>query len=374
MANMKIKKKHLTQMLAGLMLGALGGYVGMKMGKHLGHFAPTDNLFQKVVTIATAFFALWFALAFHEMAHLATGLRQGFRFHLYVAGFLGIRRDPETERVVVYFNTDPQLFGGVAATLPVENTPDLTRRFARLVVAGPIGSLLLTVVGAWAGWHLTGAESAGLRWLAVFFLVSAITSFFLFLATTVPSRTGMFFTDRARYFRLTAGGQTSEIERAMLSLIAHAHSGKSLATLDMTDVDTVRQDKDYAIYADLYAYSHYLATHQPEQALQVAERLSDLPDEMPPIFQAELLKEVCFAAAFLKNDSEGANACWKKIEKQLARRKDVSALRIKSALSKVNGELAEAKRLAQQALAMLDKKSVLSGSELLERQLLQTLA
>ncbi len=371
---MKIKKQQLIQLTLGLVVGAVCGYAGMQFGKNMGGFAPMDGPVQKTATIAIAFFAVWFALAFHELAHLMTGLRQGFRFQLYVAGFLGIRLDPETERIAPYWNTDMQLFGGVAATLPQENTPDLIQRFARVVIAGPLGSLLLAAGGGLAGWWLSLANAVGLRFLAVFFIVSAATSFFLFLATTVPNRTGMFFTDRARYFRLMSGGKTADIERAMLGLVAQAHSGKSLATLNMADVEVVRQDKDYAVYADLYAFSHYLATDQLEMAMEVAERLHELPDEMPALFRAELWKEACFAAAYLKNDAAAANAWWQKIEKQLAKRQDVSALRVKSALSRVNGALPEARNLAQQALTLLDKKPVLNGGELLERQLLLKLA
>ncbi|MBK9336883.1 MAG: hypothetical protein IPM98_09965 [Lewinellaceae bacterium] len=370
---MKIKKQQLIQLALGLVVGAVCGYAGMQFSKGMGDFAPMDGPVQKRRLSPSLFFAIWFALAFHELAHLVTGLGQGFRFQLYVAGFLGIRRDPETERVTPYWNTDMQLFGGVAATLPQEDSPDLIKRFARVVIAGPLGSLALAAGGGLAGWALSHTAGVGLRLLAAFFIVSAITSFFLFLATTVPGRTGMFFTDRARYFRLRSGGKTADIERAMLGLVAQAHSGKSLAELNMADVEVVRQDKDYAVYADLYAFSHYLATDQPDMAVQVAERLHELPDEMPALFRAELWKEVCFAAAYLKNDAAAANAWWQKIEKQLAKRHDVSALRVKSALSRVNGEPVEATHLARTALALLDKKPVLNAGELLERQLLYTL-
>lgn len=370
---MKLNKKHVRQMLLGAVFGAAGGYAGMQFGRSMGDFAPMDGTVQKTMTIAAAFFALWFALAFHELAHLVTGLAQGFRFHLYVAGFLGVRRNAGTDQIQWFFNTDAQLFGGVAAPLPQAQTSDLTRRFARLVIAGPLGSLLLAVIGGLAGWGLVHAGAVGLRVLAVFFLVSAFTSSLLFLATTVPNRTGMFFTDRARYVRLVSGGMAAEIERAMLELVAYVQSGKPLEQLDLKNVAIVRRDKDYALYAELYAYFHFLANDQPEQALASAERLQDLPDEMPTVFQLEFWKEICFAQAYLKRDADAANYWWSKIEKRIAKRPDVTGLRAQAAVQYLNGQTDAARQTAEKVLALLAKKQNPSATEQVEKRLLSIL-
>lgn len=367
---MKLKKKHIAQMLLGAAFGAAGGYAGMQFGRGMGDFAPMDGTVQKTMTIAAAFFALWFALAFHELAHLVTGLAQGFRFHLYVAGFLGVRRNAGTDQIQWFFNTDAQLFGGVAATLPQAQTPDLTRRFARLVIAGPLGSLLLAVIGGLAGWGLVHSESVGLRVLAVFFLVSAFTSFLLFLATTVPNRTGMFFTDRARYFRLVSGGQTAEVERAMLELIAFVQSGKPMEQLDLAGVNIVRQDKDYALYAELYAYFHYLATGQIQEAIASAAYFHSMPEEMPAAFQVEFWKEICFVEAYLKRNAETADHWWSKIKKQVAKRPDTAGLRAQMVVQYLNGQENLAYETAQKALTLLTKKQNLNATEQVEKRLL----
>ena len=368
-----MKKKHIPQLLAGLLAGAVLGWAGVQFGRMLHFTVPMSSPAEKISGVAIMLFAMWFALAFHELAHLVAGLWQGFRFHLYVAGFLGLRRHPQTERIQVYFNTDTRLFGGVAATLPRATSPDLPRRFARMVIAGPLGSLLLTVVGGLGGWFLAASPATGSRFFTLFLLVSPAVSALLFLATTLPSRTGMFFTDRARYFRLISGGRTADIERAMLELIAFAQSGQPLAEMDLGNLELGRQDPNYAAYTEYYAFFYHLAVGQPEKASDAAARMTRLPDEMPALFRAELWKEVCFAAAFLKQDAAEANAWWKKIEKQLSKRQDVSVLRVKAALCRVNGETAEAQHLARRGLALLKKKPALNGSELVEQQLLRDL-
>lgn len=104
----------------------------------------------------------------------------------FVCGrFLGVRRHPETDRVQWYFNTDPRLFGGVAATLPRAESPDLTIRFARMVIAGPLKIFFLAGAGGLGGWLLTGSTVMAWRFVALFLLSAATVSFFL--ATTVPT-------------------------------------------------------------------------------------------------------------------------------------------------------------------------------------------
>ena len=369
-----MKKSQVTQLLAGLFVGAVLGWSGVQLGRSIHLAIPASTPADKITGAAIILFAAWFALAFHELAHLTTGLWQGFRFHLYVAGFLGVRRHPETDRVQWYFNTDPRLFGGVAATLPRAESPDLTIRFARMVIAGPLSSLLLALAGGLGGWLLTGSTVTAWRLVALFLLGTAVVSFFLFLATTVPSRTGMFFTDRARYFRLISGGKTAEVERAMLELIAFVQSGKPMEQMNLANIKLGRQDATYAYFAEFYAFFHYLATEKHEEALAASDQMSRLPEDMPPAFRAEFLKEVCFAAAFLKKDADAANDWWKKIEKQLAKREDVPVLRLKAALCRVNGDLAGAQRLVYQALAKLEKKQLPQGSAHLEQRLLRDLA
>lgn len=370
-----MKKQAIIQLIAGALAGAALGWLGMKAGRSLDLAIPMHTSGQKLAGVAVILFSSWFALAFHELAHLVTGLVQGLRFHLYVAGFLGVRRSPETDRVQVYFNTDWQLFGGVAATMPRRESPDLTLRFARIVIAGPLGSLLLTVMGGWGGWALKDASAPAFQFAALFLLVSALVSFFLFLATTIPSRTGIFFTDRARFFRLISGGNTAAAERAMLELVAFAQSGKPFEQMDTNALELARQDPAYAPYAESYAFYHHLAAGRPEAALAAANRMiAALPEDMPAVFKAELWKELCFAAAFLKNDAEEANAWWQKLERYAAKRQDASTLRIRAALCRVNGDLEGAQDWANRARAALGKLQAPNGSRLLEERLLSEIS
>ncbi|MBK9338328.1 MAG: hypothetical protein IPM98_18010 [Lewinellaceae bacterium] len=370
---MKIKKQQLIQLALGLVVGAICGYAGMQFGKNMGSFAPMDGPVQKTATIAVAFFAIWFALAFHELAHLVTGLGQGFRFQLYVAGFLGIRRDPETERITPYWNTDMQLFGGVAATLPQEDSPDLIKRFAQGGDRRPAG--VLGTGSRWrvpAGWALSHAAGVGLRLLAVFLSSARLHRSSCFWLPPCPAEPVCFH--RPGALLPPAVGRKNRRHRAGDARVGcPGPFGRSPWRNSIWPMwRWFGRTRTTPCMPICTPFSHYLATDQPDMAVQVAERLHELPDEMPALFRAEAVERSVFAAAYLKNDAAAANAWWQKIEKQLAKRHDVSALRVKSALSRVNGEPVEATHLARTALALLDKKPVLNAGELLERQLLYT--
>ena len=143
---------------------------------------------------------IFVVLGVHEMGHLLIGLQQGFRFQLFVVGPLGIKR--EEERVKVYFNTNIGYYGGLAATTPVGDHPDNAKKFARILIAGPLASLLLALL------FFGLAPLIGRPFGILFFIGSAI-SMAIFFATTIPSQTGMFFTDRKRYQRLITPGKNA---------------------------------------------------------------------------------------------------------------------------------------------------------------------
>jgi hypothetical protein len=84
--------------------------------------------------------ALLTALAVHELGHLVAGLLGGFRFQLFVVGLLGVKRTPAGIRV--FLNRDVGLMGGVAATVPVAQDPVNKRKFAWMLLSGPLASLL----------------------------------------------------------------------------------------------------------------------------------------------------------------------------------------------------------------------------------------
>jgi hypothetical protein len=182
---------------------------------------------EKTIAILGSIVMVHFALAIHELGHLLTGLIQGFRFEMYVVGFLGVKRDKE--KIKLFFNKNLSYYGGIAATTPIDNSEKNANKFANILIAGPISSLLFAVlftVIAYTNVHLT----------KFVFFIGGLASLGIFFATTIPSKTGMFFTDRKRYQRLIKQGKSREIELAMLrisGLFAKENSYKEIAYQDI---------------------------------------------------------------------------------------------------------------------------------------------
>ena len=92
-------------------------------------------------------------------------------------------------------NKDLAYYGGVAASLPIDDSSKNIKKFANLILAGPIASLVLAAICLLSVYlfNFPGEK---------FLTIAGTASIGIFLATTVPSKTGSFFTDRKRYQRI----------------------------------------------------------------------------------------------------------------------------------------------------------------------------
>lgn len=226
-------KKHKIFLEIGLVAILFFGIFHMteRLGM-LDNLKPTDGQ-GKVIMIIGIIVMVHLVIMVHELGHVVAGLVQGFRFELFVVGLLGVKRDED--KVRVYLNKNMGYYGGVASTLPVERSPDNLKKFANMVLAGPIASLLFAV-GCLVASQFVGAPYGLLLY------TGGVTSIGIFLATTVPSKTGMFFTDRKRYQRLMTPGHTQETELAMLNIISHFTKDGSYKNVSREDVELLITD------------------------------------------------------------------------------------------------------------------------------------
>ena len=219
--------------------------------------------------IAMAFIVL----AAHELGHLLAGLAQGFRFELFVVGPLGIKR--EEDKVKVYWNTNLSYYGGVAGTSPLDDHPDNARRFARVLLAGPLASLLFAAI-------CFLLASLIQHPVAVLLFAGGSISVAIFFATTVPSRTGMFFTDRKRYQRLVQPGKDQEVELAMLRILGKFAKDNSFKNVSRADIDVMVADDYPSIrFFGLFNLICYQIEHQGAYAPSVMEAYQAASEEMP---------------------------------------------------------------------------------------------
>lgn len=226
----KFRKYLEWALLAILVFGTLHLFTGLDFIKDL----KPETSGEKWIMWIGIFIMAFIVLGVHELGHLLVGLIQGFKFQLFVVGPLGIKR--EEEKIKVYFNTNLGYYGGVAATTPVDDNSKNAKKFANVLLAGPIASVLFAIIS------LGIAYLIGKPFGVVFYAGSAI-SVAIFYATTIPSRTGMFFTDRKRYQRLTTPGKDQKVELAMLRIMGKFSKENSYKNIDLKDIEELVTDE-----------------------------------------------------------------------------------------------------------------------------------
>lgn len=156
-----------------------------------------------------------FAVAAHEVGHLAGGASQGMRFLLLIIGPFQWHATSCGTRFK--WVTHLGLMGGIAAMVPEGVGPRLRRQLATMIASGPGASLLLGMFAAFAASQMEGR-------LAAYATGTAILSTGLFVITALPFRAAGFMSDGLQLLDLWRG-QDAVPERALLLEI----SAQSLA-------------------------------------------------------------------------------------------------------------------------------------------------
>ena len=189
----------------------------------------------KIILIIGVIIIMHFVLFIHELGHVVMGLLQGFRFELLVVGLLGIKR--EEEKIKIYLNKNFGYYGGLGLTVPKDDSPDNLRKFANVLLAGPIASIVFTVMCFFMVNYLANPYG-------VIVFTAGLASFGIFLATTIPSRSGMFYTDRKRYQRLITAGKDQDVELAMLTVLGSFVKNQSYKDIKKEVFDVLITDND----------------------------------------------------------------------------------------------------------------------------------
>lgn len=243
-----------------------------------------DSKQGKVMMFIGIFVMMHVVLAVHELGHLLTGLFQGFRFDLFVVGFLGIKR--EDDKIKVYLNKNMGYYGGIAGTSPKDDSPDNPKKFARILLAGPIASVLFAIL------CLVLCNYVGKpHGLAVY--TGGIMSIGIFFATTIPSRTGMFFTDRKRYQRLVSPGKDRDVELAMLSIMGKFSKDNSYKDIDQHQIQILMDDDmPFIKNFGLFNMICWKLENKGEFENELLETLREQSAGMPKSYNAVLEKEI----------------------------------------------------------------------------------
>lgn len=300
----KQKKPRWQIGLVTLVMAIAGGVFGYLLATAGASFLPGslslkaltawDLLALPVITV--------FVLAFHEAGHLAGGMSRGMRFLLFIAGPFGWVRGKDGVRFRWFFNLGT--LGGVAAAMPVPGQP-LKPQLTRLVVGGPLASLVLAAAGFAVFWFVPGRVGA-------YALVTAGLSLAIFVVTAVPMRSGGFMSDGMQLRQLRRQPAMVERRARLLALM-----GQGLAGLRPRDYDRESLTHAQAITGDealydvgvwLYSYFNALDAGDVAAAEGFLARVEPLFDDYPDGFRQAIAIELALFEALHRRRLDQAHA------------------------------------------------------------------
>ena len=336
-------------MIAGAAIGGAGFYVARFVLRDATGVRDLARNVSGVWAAASIIFGVTLPLFLHEAGHLIGGKLVGFRFALYAAGPIMITR--EGERLKFQFHRHWTLYGGVAASMPVDDR-DLLRRMSWMVAAGPLMSLGVAAAALGAA-MLVGATHPGPRF---FLFTMGLSSAMNFLAVTIPSKTGGFLTDRARFLLLRRGGPEAELAAASALLNARNMAGERPRNWPASAVATVERAGDAKFDSLMGQFSHvvryYEDTGRLPEALERLETVVRRVDLLPPILQPMIWLERAYLTAIVKRDAAqaredlgrvGARALVESWDRQ----------RAEAAILLAEGNASAARELARSALTQI---------------------
>jgi hypothetical protein len=239
----------------------------------INNFLPRNKV-EALVYFVMLIIAPLSAITIHELGHLCTGLALGQKLKLFVVAFLGIQESDG--KIQLYFNRNLSHFGGVVATAPKTKQDFNPKSFAKILIAGPIISFLYFIVCLLIfTWFDTYFNS--------FFALSALTSFGLFLATTLPEKTGIMFTDRKRFQRLMTKGIAQDAEIVLYELISKVLIDNSFKDIDIQNTTILDKDNDRTtkFWAAYLRFMYFKENGLVEQKNEAVEELNFFKSEIP---------------------------------------------------------------------------------------------
>lgn len=210
--------------------------------------------------------------AVHELGHILMGLKEGFKFYLFIAGPLGLKRN-ENDKIVFYIEKSASLWGGLGATIPKNNDINNYKKFGRILLAGPITSLLF------------GAICLPLGIIAdnIFLLLLGAMPLSMGVATLIPARAGAFYTDGGRWLRMFKKEETRKVEIAIWNLTQNAIIQGSYKKLNFDEIMILINDKDMRTkyLGHYYAYLFYKENNDTINMELKKEELNKLKEKVP---------------------------------------------------------------------------------------------
>lgn len=212
----------------------------------------------------------------HELGHIIVGLANGWKFYLLIIGPLGIKTD-EYGKIKLYFEKQVMLWGGVGGTFPTESSDKNIKIWSRVLLGGPIASLVMGAIFLPLG-IVTG--NLFLILLGVMPLGMGIICIL-----PLPLKTGITYTDGGRWSRLHKSGQEAEEEIALFKLTEIGMTGSNYEAINPTHIEALIKSNELGIryYGYYYKFKYYKTKANDNECVLALEMMDELKSKVSPI-------------------------------------------------------------------------------------------
>jgi len=222
--------------------------------------------------ILSAILCFLISSAVHELGHVLMGLKEGFKFYLFIAGPFGFKRN-ENDKIVAYFEKDISLWGGIGGTTPQNEDGNNFKKFGRVLLAGPITSLIFGAI-----WLPMGIISDNL-----FLILLGAMPLSMGIACLIPARNGAFHTDGGRWLRMHRSEETRAVELAIWNLTQNSIVQGHFANANFEEIEILINDQDARTkyMGHYYAYRFYKDNNDRVKQENEIDVLSNLKEGVP---------------------------------------------------------------------------------------------
>ena len=198
--------------------------------------------------ILLSLFCFIISSAVHELGHILSGLIQRFKFYWLVVGPFGLKRD-KNDKIVFYFEKDVSLWGGLGAVIPTDDNVDNYKKFGRILLGGPMASIIFGVI----------CLPIGLIENNTFLILLGVMPISMGIVSLMPLRNGAFYTDGGRWLRMHKTEKTKAVEVAIWNLTQNAIIQGNYANVNFDEIKILINDEDIRTkyLGHYYAYCFY---------------------------------------------------------------------------------------------------------------------
>lgn len=300
------KRSRMRSLPVALAVGVLAGGLGYLLGK-LGKASMPASLAAGMDALngwdlLALPLIILLVLAIHEGGHLAGGMSRGMRFLLFIVGPFAWMRGKDGIRFRWIFNLGT--FGGLAAAMPAPDR-ELKPQLMRLVLGGPLASLLLATIAFAAAWWLPGRTSA-------YCLIVAVMSLGIFVVTAIPMRSGGFMSDGMQFLQLSRNPVMVDRRVRLTALMGQGMAGTRPRDYDaklLAQAQAMTGDERiYDVGVWLCSYFHALDSGDIAAAGDWLDRIESAFDEYPAGFRQSLAIELALFEALHRRRLDVAQA------------------------------------------------------------------